>query len=73
MKELQDILYSDPIDKAKLTKQIENLRTICSSGEIDRELIFGFSLDYQKIPILIPFLSKKSLEKINSFGVIKNF
>ncbi len=63
MKEFQDILYSYPIDKEKLTKQIENLRTICSSEEIDRELIFAFSLDYQKIPILIPFLSKKSLEK----------
>ena len=63
MKELQDILYSSPIDKEKLTKQIENLRTICSNEEIDRELIFAFSLDYQKIPILIPFLSKKSLEK----------
>ena len=63
MKEFQDILYSYPINKEKLTKQIENLRTICSNEEIDRELIFAFSLDYQKIPILIPFLSKKSLEK----------
>ena len=63
MKEFQDILYSYPIDKEKLTKQIENLRTICSNEEIDRELIFAFSLDYQKIPILIPFLSKKSMER----------
>ena len=31
--------------------------------EIDRELIFAFSLDYQKIPVLIPFLSKKSMGK----------
>ena len=63
MKELQDILYSYPIDKEKLTQQIEKLRPVSSNEEIDRELIIAFSLNYQKIPILIPFLSKKSLEK----------
>ena len=44
MKELQDILYSDPIDQEKLTKQIEILRTTCSKEEIDHELFLLFSL-----------------------------
>ena len=37
IKEFQDILYSYPIDEEKLAKQIEDLRTICSNEEIDRE------------------------------------
>ena len=35
--------------------------------EIDKELIMSFSLNYQRIGDLIPFLSKKSLEKKSIF------
>ena len=63
MKEFQDILYSYPIDRENLTKRIEYFRTICSNEEIDHELIMAFSLNYQRIPVLIPFLSNKSIQK----------
>jgi len=63
MKELQDIIYFDPIDQEKLSKQIEKMRKICSDEEIDLELVLSFSFNYQRISVLIPFLSKKSIEK----------
>ncbi len=65
LEDLQSILYFDPIDQEKLNIQIENVKTnsICSSEIIDKELIMAFSLNYERIPVLIPFLSKNSLEK----------
>ena len=63
MKELQEVIYSYPIDQGKLTQQIERLRTTYSNEEIDHELIMAFSLNYQRISVLITFLSNKSIEK----------
>ena len=63
MEKLQSLLYTNPIMQEQLTQHIESLRDTYSNEEIDRELITSFSLNYQKVPVLIPFLSKKSLEK----------
>ena len=60
MKELQDILYSNPIDQKKLIEHIENLKTISS---FEQELIMAFSMNYERIPVLISFLTEKSLNK----------
>ena len=63
LQELQNILYKDPIDQEKLINIIEDLWATYSKEEIDQELIIAFSLNYERIPVLIPFLSKKLLEK----------
>ena len=56
---LQNILYKDPIDQEKLTNIVEDCRATYSKEEIDHEFIIAFSLNYERIPVLIPFLSKK--------------
>ena len=63
LQDLQDILYKDPIDQEKLTNIVEDLRATYSKEEIDQELIIAFSLNYERISVLIPFLSKKSISK----------
>ena len=63
--QLQEKLYSptNDLDTNSLQQLIENLHKKYSSKEIDHQLILAFSLDYTKIPLLVPLLSKKSMEK----------
>ena len=60
---LQNLLYSDSIDVNSLQITLEDLKKKYSIQDIDHQLILAFSLDYSKIPTLIPFLSKKFLNK----------
>ena len=72
---LQKILYSDCVNVDLLKTLIEDLKKKYSSSaiDIDHQLILAFSLDYTKIPILIPFLSKKSLNKTDFIHADQEF
>ena len=57
--QLQELLYSNSIDTNSLQTLLKNFQKKYSSKEIDHQLILAFSLDYTKVPILVPFLSNK--------------
>ena len=50
------------VNDDKMLEKVYGTKTY-SKEEIDQELIIAFSLNYERIPVLIPFLSKKYLEK----------
>ena len=60
---LQELLYSDVINVQSLQEMLEDLKKKYPIQEIDHQLILAFSLDYSRIPILLPLLSKRSMEK----------
>ena len=63
LKELQSLLYSSAIDVQVLRTKITELKDTLSPKVIDRQLILSFFLNYEKMPILIPLLSKTQLEE----------
>ena len=60
---LQELLYSETIETNSLQSFLEELEKKYSIKDIDHQIILAFSLDYSRIPILLPFLSKKRMEK----------
>lgn len=62
MDDFQNILYSHPLDIEKLKMIIQKMSNNISPDEIDHELILAFSLNFDLVPILVPFLFKKVLD-----------
>ena len=65
LQQLHEILYSDSIDVNSLKSLLEDLKKKYPAKEIDHQLILAFSLDYSRIPILVPFLSNKSMKSVD--------
>ena len=57
----QELLYSESIDTNSLRTLLGDLRKKYSFKENDHQLILAFSLDYTRVPILVPFLSNKCM------------
>ncbi|MBR4634713.1 hypothetical protein IKO50_07390, partial [bacterium] len=70
---LQELLYSEAIDTSSLQVFLEEIKKKYSIKEIDHQIILAFSLDYSRIPILIPFLSRKTLEKVDFIHADQEF
>ena len=71
--ELQKVLYSDDINRDSLQTLIQNLQKKYSLKDIDHQLILASSLDYKKIPILLPLLSNKSMENVDFIHADQEF
>ena len=66
MEVFQHLLFSSSIDIQLIRTKITELINKYSDQTIDHQLILAFSLDYQKIPLFLPFLSEPRIEE-NSF------
>jgi len=66
IKDLQSLIFSSCIDTQLLRKKIIELQNYFPLEKIDKQLILSFSLNYERIPILSPFLSKTEV-KANQF------
>ena len=63
MKSLQSLLFSSKLDIQAIENNINELRNKFSVKEIDKQIILAFSLNYEKIPVLLPLLSEPKIEK----------
>ena len=59
--EIQNLLFSPNSDLELIKEKIEEIKGSLSPNAIDRQLILAFSLNYNKIPILTPLLSKTTM------------
>ena len=60
LQDFQSFIFSSTIDSQLLSTKIQ---TDISPKVIDHQLILSFSLKYERIPILSPFLSQPKIEK----------
>ena len=58
MKEFQSLLFSSKLDIQAIKNNINELKNKFSVNEIDYQIILTFSLNYEKIPVLLPLLSE---------------
>jgi len=63
LKDFQSLIFSSIIDTQLVRTKINELNNSFSSERIDYQLIVSFSLNYERIPILFPFLSKSEINK----------
>ena len=63
MKDLQNLLFSPILDTQHIKSKINELKDHFSKNEINHQIILAFSLNYEKIPILLPFLFEPKIEE----------
>ena len=63
IKEIQSLLYSTNLDTNQIKTKIDESKKTLSIKALDHQIILAFSINYEKIPILVPFLSKPEIEK----------
>jgi len=63
IQDLQNLLFSSILNVQEIKWKIDELKTIFSAPKIDRQIILAFSLNYEKIPILLPFLSEPKIDE----------
>ena len=63
MKEFQSLLFTSELDIQAIKNNINELKNKFSVNEIDSQIILAISLNYEKIPTLLPFLSETKIEK----------
>ena len=63
MKEFQSLLFSPELDIQAIKADINELKNQFSIKEIDYQIILAFSLNYEKIALLLPLLSESTIEE----------
>jgi len=63
MKEFQSLLFSSKLNIQTIKTNINELKNKFSVNENDFQIILTFSLNYEKIPVLLPLLSEPKIEE----------
>jgi len=63
MKDFQSLLFSSQLDIQAIKANINELKNQFAIKEIDYQIILAFSLNYEKIPLLLPLLSEPKIEE----------
>ena len=63
MKEFQSLLFSSKLNIQTIKTNINELKNKFSVNEIDFQIILTFSLNYEKIPVLLALLSEPKIEE----------
>ena len=63
MNDFQSYLFSSELDIETIKAKINELKEQFSEKEIDHQIILAFSLNYEKIPFLLPLLSEPKIEE----------